>query len=95
MKYAKEQYEALGIDVDAVVSKLKQVPISLHCWQGDDVGGFEAPEAELGGGGIQVTGNYPGMTEVRPGTYVFNDSKYYLIMPDNICHKKPLKLIIQ
>ena len=38
---------------------LKDVPVSLHCWQGDDVGGFESPDAELTGG-IRVTGNYPG-----------------------------------
>lgn len=57
---AKEQYALLGIDTDAVVEKMNKVAISLHCWQGDDVGGFEAPDAELSGGGIQATGNYPG-----------------------------------
>ncbi len=57
---AKEQYAGLGIDTDAVVKKMDDVVISLHCWQADDVGGFEKPDAELGGGGIQVTGNYPG-----------------------------------
>ncbi len=57
---AKEQYAALGVDTDAVVKKMEQVVISLHCWQTDDVGGFETPDAELGGGGIQTTGNYPG-----------------------------------
>jgi L-rhamnose isomerase len=57
---AKEQYAALGVDVDAALKKLAAIPISLHCWQGDDVGGFETAGAELSGGGIQATGNYPG-----------------------------------
>ena len=57
---AKEQYAAVGVDVDAALKKLEAIPISLHCWQGDDVGGFETPGAELSGGGIQATGNYPG-----------------------------------
>jgi L-rhamnose isomerase len=57
---AKEQYAALGVNTDEALEKLNQVKISLHCWQTDDVGGFETPDAELGGGGIQVTGNYPG-----------------------------------
>jgi L-rhamnose isomerase len=57
---AKEQYAAMGVDTDAVIEKMKNVVISLHCWQTDDVGGFEAPDATLSGGGIQATGNYPG-----------------------------------
>jgi L-rhamnose isomerase len=57
---AKIQYAALGVDTDAVIEQMNKVQISLHCWQTDDVGGFERPDAELGGGGIQVTGNYPG-----------------------------------
>jgi L-rhamnose isomerase len=56
---AKERYAALGVDTDAALAKLKQVPISLHCWQGDDVGGFEDPGRGLSGG-IMATGNYPG-----------------------------------
>ncbi|MFA9557906.1 L-rhamnose isomerase [Evansella sp. AB-rgal1] len=56
---AKKQYEKWGIDVDSVLEKLKQVPISMHCWQGDDVTGFEVNQRELSGG-IDVTGNYPG-----------------------------------
>jgi len=59
-KDAKEQYAELGVDTDKAIAALKTVPISLHCWQTDDVGGFESPDAELSGGGIQVTGNYPG-----------------------------------
>lgn len=57
---AKERYAELGVDTEAAVAALGNVPISLHCWQGDDVGGFETPDAELSGGGIQATGNYPG-----------------------------------
>ncbi|MCD6342558.1 MAG: L-rhamnose isomerase [Spirochaetaceae bacterium] len=68
-KDAKEQYAELGVDTDKAIAALKTVPISLHCWQTDDVGGFESPDAELSGGGIQVTGNYPGksrnITEMR------------------------------
>lgn len=56
---AKKHYEKWGIDVDAALEQLKQVPISIHCWQGDDIGGFEADQQELSGG-IDVTGNYPG-----------------------------------
>jgi len=59
-KIAKEQYAELGVDTDMVIEQMKNIPISLHCWQTDDVGGFEKPGAELGGGGLQVTGNFPG-----------------------------------
>ncbi len=57
---ARQQYAELGVDVDQALAKLATVPISMHCWQGDDVGGFETVGAELSGGGIQATGNYPG-----------------------------------
>ncbi len=56
---AKEQYAAIGVDTDAAIAKMKDVNISLHCWQTDDVGGFETADGELSGG-IQATGNYPG-----------------------------------
>ena len=56
---AKQKYAALGVDVDAAIEKLKTVPVALHCWQGDDVGGFDQKEKSLTGG-IQTTGNYPG-----------------------------------
>lgn len=66
---AKQEYAEMGVDTDQALKKLDEVAISLHCWQTDDVGGFETPGAELGGGGIQVTGNYPGkarnLTEMR------------------------------
>jgi L-rhamnose isomerase len=57
---ACEIYAKLGVDVWEALKKLDGVSLSLHCWQGDDVAGFEAPDAELSGGGIQVTGNHPG-----------------------------------
>ena len=57
--FAQENYAKLGVDTEAVLAALAATPISLHCWQGDDVGGFENPNAVLSGG-IQATGNYPG-----------------------------------
>jgi len=57
---AREQYAAAGVDTEKAISILHKIPLSLHCWQGDDVGGFEHAGATLDGGGIQVTGNYPG-----------------------------------
>ena len=59
-KSAKEKYSAVGVDADTALSRLKKISLSVHCWQADDVGGFEHENAELEGGGIQVTGNYPG-----------------------------------
>jgi L-rhamnose isomerase len=59
-RLAKEQYAQIGVNVDKAMAQLAKVPISLHCWQGDDVGGYEKVGAELSGGGIQATGNYPG-----------------------------------
>jgi L-rhamnose isomerase len=57
--WARDRYAALGVDTDAALETLRRIPISLHCWQGDDVGGFENDQG-LTGGGIQTTGNYPG-----------------------------------
>ena len=57
---AKEQYSELGVNTDEVIKRLGEISVSLHCWQADDVGGFEQPDAELSGGGIQATGNFPG-----------------------------------
>ena len=56
---AKARYEALGVNVDAALEALANKAISIHCWQGDDVGGFENMGQALSGG-IQATGNYPG-----------------------------------
>jgi L-rhamnose isomerase len=57
---ARQSYSELGVDTEAALQALASTPISLHCWQGDDVGGFERAGATLSGGGIQATGNYPG-----------------------------------
>lgn len=56
---AQERYAALGVDTETAMARLEKVAISLHCWQGDDVGGFENPSGDLTGG-IAATGNYPG-----------------------------------
>lgn len=56
---AKKRYEKWGVDVEAALTALKEVPISIHCWQGDDVSGFENGGQALSGG-IQATGDYPG-----------------------------------
>jgi L-rhamnose isomerase len=65
---AKERYEAVGVDVNKALDDLQKISISIQCWQADDVNGFEVTE-NLGGGGIQATGNYPGkarnITELR------------------------------
>jgi L-rhamnose isomerase len=58
-KLASARYAAVGVDTEAALKKLSTIPISLHCWQGDDVGGFESDRSALTGG-IAVTGNYPG-----------------------------------
>ena len=58
-EYAKTRYAGLGIDVEKVIVEMDKLSISLHCWQADDVTGFESGNDELTGG-IQVTGNYPG-----------------------------------
>ncbi|EFZ36627.1 putative L-rhamnose isomerase [Hoylesella oralis ATCC 33269] len=86
---AKERYAAIGVDTDRALEILKHTPISLHCWQADDVTGFERGEALSGG--IQATGNYPGkarnIDELRQdivkvksligGTYRFNLHETY------------------
>ncbi len=82
---AKERYAAVGIDTDKAMEALENIHLSLHCWQADDVNGFENPDGQLTGG-IQATGNYPGkarnMEELRadilkaasfiPGTHRLN-----------------------
>jgi L-rhamnose isomerase len=89
---AKERYAAMGVDTEMAMSRLATIPISMHCWQGDDVGGYERVGAQLSGGGIQATGNYPGkartVAELRgdvekavsliPGRHRFNLHASYL-----------------
>jgi L-rhamnose isomerase len=57
--WARDCYARIGVDTDAALRTLAGIAVSLHCWEGDDVGGFES-DAGLTGGGIQATGNYPG-----------------------------------
>jgi len=76
---AKERYATFGVDSDKAIETLTQIPISLHCWQGDDVGGFESPDVELGGG-LAATGNYPG--KARNADELRNDlDKAYSLIP--------------
>lgn len=84
-RLARERYAALGVDTEAALEQLARIPISIHCWQGDDVGGFENPGGTLGDG-LAVTGNYPGkartadelradfakVTTLVPGRHRFN-----------------------
>src|SRR4051794_27294136 len=56
---ARERYLALGVDPESALARLATIPVSLHCWQGDDVRGFEGAGQDIGGG-LAVTGNYPG-----------------------------------
>jgi len=87
---AKERYAEIGVDAERVLKNLEKVPVSLHCWQGDDVGGFENFGGTLGGG-LVATGNYPGKArtpaELRadaekalsliPGKHRFNLHAFY------------------
>ena len=59
-EYAKEQYARYGVDVEKAMEKLQGVPVAMHCWQGDDVRGFDTDPSKPLTGGIQTTGNYPG-----------------------------------
>jgi L-rhamnose isomerase len=76
---AKERYAALGVDVDRALKILATIPISLHCWQGDDVGGFENFGGTLGGGLI-ATGNYPGKART-PDELRADLEKAYSLIP--------------
>ena len=65
---AKQRFATVGVDVEEALRQLDRLPVSMHCWQGDDVAGFENTGGALTGG-IQATGNYPGKarnaTELR------------------------------
>jgi L-rhamnose isomerase len=76
--WAKEQYAAYDVDAEQALKTLEQTPISLQCWQGDDVGGFEQESSELTGG-IQVTGNYPGKARTLTQLRQDLDQAYSLI----------------
>ena len=76
---ARERYSLLGVDTDAALRRLEGISLSLHCWQGDDVGGFETVGGELTGG-IAATGNYPG--KARTATELRRDlDKTYSLIP--------------
>src|SRR5262245_25983383 len=59
-KLAKQRYADLGVDTEAAIRAALRIPISLHCWQADDVRGLETPKDGVAGGGIMATGGYPG-----------------------------------
>jgi L-rhamnose isomerase len=75
---AKERYAALGVDTEQTLQRLAAVALSLHCWQGDDVGGFEDPGRGLSGG-IMATGNYPGKARTPDELRADLDQAYSLI----------------
>ena len=75
---AKERYATLGVDTEQALARLKRVSLSLHCWQGDDVGGFEDPARGLSGG-ILATGNYPGKARTGDELRADLDQAYKLI----------------
>ena len=91
---AKEIYAAWGVDTDKAIETLKKIPVSLHCWQGDDVTGFDHDGPLTGG--IQTTGNYPGKAhtpqelmddmemamKMMPGTKKLNLHACYAIFED-------------
>ena len=92
---AKQIYSSLGVDVESALKKLSEIPVSIHCWQGDDVIGFDSKQSLSGG--IQTTGNYPGKantpTELMadidkafsliPGKKKLNLHAMYAIIDDN------------
>ena len=102
---AKAKYAALGINTDAAIEKLKKVPISLHCWQGDDVRGFDTDPSKPLTGGIQTTGNYPGrartpeelmadldlVMQLCPGTKKMNLHASYAIFEDGWADRDKLE----
>ena len=75
---AKEIYAKLGVDTDAAIAKCKEIPVSLHCWQGDDVTGFDHDGPLTGG--IQTTGNYPGKART-PEELLADMDKAMSLMP--------------
>ncbi len=75
---AQARYADLGVDTDAALAALERVALSLHCWQGDDVAGFESPDAALGGG-LAATGNYPGKARTADELRADLDQAYRLI----------------
>ena len=81
----KKLYADFGIDTDAAIEKLSDITVSIHCWQGDDVGGFDSDDALSGG--IQTTGNYPGKAR-NPEELMADIDKAFSLIPG----KKKLNL---
>ena len=80
--FAEKKYDEFGIKTEEIIKKLNNISLSIHCWQGDDVGGFEKPNSELSGGGILATGNFPG--KARTITELQQDlEKVILLIPGN------------
>jgi len=79
---AREQYGEYGIDTEIILRTLKNVALSIHCWQADDVAGFEKEESGLGDSGLQITRQYPGkprnMDEFRDDL-----QKFFSLIPGN------------
>ena len=100
---AKESFAAFGVDVEAAIEKLNNIPVAVHCWQGDDVGGFDNDGALTGG--IQTTGNYPGkattpeqlmadmdkMMSLCPGKKKLNVHACYAIFEDGFADRDQLE----
>ena len=82
---ARKIYQSIGVDTEAALERLKNVPVSMHCWQGDDVIGFDSRESLSGG--IQTTGNYPGRA-ATPEQLMQDISKVLTLVPG----KKKLNL---
>lgn len=80
---AKQKYAALGIDTDAAIAKLKTIPVALHCWQGDDVRGFDTDPNKPLTGGIQTTGNYPGRART-PDELMADIDKVISLVPGQV-----------
>ncbi|MFO7980669.1 MAG: L-rhamnose isomerase [Candidatus Aminicenantes bacterium] len=79
-KEAAQKYSDIGTDTEKAFSILKNISLSIHCWQGDDVSGFEKPGSKLKGGGIEVTGNYPGRART-PEQLRQDLKKVYSLLP--------------
>ncbi len=102
---AKEIYATYGVDTDKVIDQLKGIPLSIHCWQGDDVTGFEPGKDALSGGGILATGNFPGkartpeelktdleeVLSLVPGRYKLNLHAIYAETGDTKIERDKLK----
>src|SRR5580693_7146392 len=90
-RLARESYASYGVDSDAAIERALEIPISLHCWQADDVRGLETPRDDVDNGGIMATGGYRGRArngrEIRddlglvlkllPGTHRLNLHAFY------------------